>query len=109
MKRILILIGFVLLIVFLNAQTNINNTSILASGQWVRIGVTQAGIYKIEGSQLSALGLPATPFPTNSLRVFGKSGGMLNEKLDSTSANSLVEIPLETGSNFALFYAPGSP
>lgn len=107
MKRILILIGFVLLIVFLNAQTNINNTSILASGQWVRIGVTQAGIYKIEGSQLSALGLPATPFPTNSLRVFGKSGGMLNEKLDSTSANSLVEIPLETGSNFALFYAPG--
>lgn len=107
MKRILILIGFVLLIVFLNAQTNINNTSILASGQWVRIGVTQAGIYKIEGSQLSALGLPATPFPTNSLRVFGKLGGMLNEKLDSTAANSLIEIPIETGSNYALFYASG--
>lgn len=107
MKKILILIGFVLLIVFLNAQTNINNTSILASGQWVKIGVTQSGIYKIEGSQLSALGLTATPFPTNSLRVFGMPGGNLSEKIEATAQASLTEIPLETGSNYALFYAPG--
>lgn len=107
MKRLLLLSYCLLLFVPLYAQTNINNTSILTSGQWVRIGVTQAGMYKIEGAQLSSLGLPASPFPTNSLRVFGRAGGNLSEKIDSNSFIGLSEIPIETGSNYALFYAQG--
>lgn len=107
MKKILILIGFVLLIVFLNAQTNINNTSILASGQWVRIGVTQPGIYKIEANQLTALGINTMSFPSNSLRIYGKAGGMIAEKVDTSDTDGLVELPLEIGPNYALFYAPG--
>ncbi len=89
------------------AQTVNSPNSVLANGQWVKIGVTQAGIYKIEGSQLSALRLPASPFPTNSLRVFGKPGGNLSEKVEGSAQTGLTEIPLETGSNFALFYAEG--
>ena len=88
-------------------QKGFTQNSILASGQWVRIGVTQPGIYKMEGSQLTALGLPASPFPTNSLRIFGRAGGNLSEKVDANSLNGLTEIPIETGSNYALFYAQG--
>lgn len=90
-----------------NTQNSLNSGSPLASGQWVKMGVTQSGIYKIEPAQLTALGIPANPFPSNSLRIFGNRGGMLSEKVDSNTLNGLVEIPIETGPNFALFYAAG--
>lgn len=92
---------------FLIAQITSNNSSLFVSGQWVKIGVTQSGIYKIEAAQLTALGIPVNPFPSNNLRIFGKAGGMLSEKVDSNSANGLVELPIEVGPNYALFYAAG--
>jgi len=90
-----------------HTQNSSNSSSPLASGQWVKMGVTQSGIYKIEPAQLTALGIPANPFPSNSLRIFGYAGGMLSEKVDSNSLNGLFEIPIETGPNYVLFYAAG--
>lgn len=107
MKKVILFLGFSFICLEIYSQQNFLNTSFLSTGQWIRIGLTQSGIYKIEASQLSALGLNANPFPTNSLRVFGKKGGNLPEKIDSTSLTGLTEIPIETGSNYALFYAPG--
>lgn len=107
MKKVILFLGFSFICLEINSQQNFLNTSFLSAGQWIRIGLTQSGIYKIEASQLSALGLNANPFPTNSLRIFGKKGGNLPEKIDSASLISLTEIPIETGSNYALFYAPG--
>ena len=92
---------------FLIAQITSNNSSLFVSGQWVKIGVTQSGIYKIEATQLTALGLTSTPFPSNTLRIYGKAGGMLSEKVDSNYNNGLVELPIEVGPNYALFYAEG--
>nr|WP_264901239.1 type IX secretion system sortase PorU [Sediminibacterium sp. TEGAF015] len=76
-------------------------------GQSARIGITQSGIYKIDTAQLKSLGLTGIPFPNNTLRIFGKAGGMLSEKVDSNFLNGLVEIPIETGPNYVLFYAAG--
>lgn len=92
---------------FLIAQITSNNSSLFVSGQWVKIGVTQPGIYKIESAQLTSLGLLGTPFPANSLRIYGNVGGMLSEKVDSNYDNVLVELPIETGPNYVLFYADG--
>lgn len=107
MKKVILFLGFSFICLEINSQQNFLNTSFLSAGQWIRIGLTQSGIYKIEASQLSALGLNANPFPSNSLRVFGKKGRSLPEKIDSTALSGLTEIPIETGSNYALFYAPG--
>lgn len=92
---------------FLGAQANNSKESILANGQWVKIGIIKSGIYKLEASQLSSLGFPSTPFPTNGLRIFGRASGNLSEKLNANSLNGLTEIPIEATSNYALFYAPG--
>lgn len=107
MKKVILFLGFSFICLEIYSQQNFLNTSFLSTGQWIRIGLTQSGIYKIEASQLSALGLNANPFPTNSLRVFGKKGGNLPEKIDSASLISLTEIPIETGSNYAYFFATG--
>ncbi len=93
------------------AQSSIAPNSLLASGQWVKIGVTQEGIYKVDQSQLNNLGLPASPFPANTIRVYtnaaNNAGGMLPEKVNLSFINDLVEIPIETGTNYFLFYTPG--
>ncbi len=81
--------------------------SVLAAGQWAKIGVTQQGIYKIDASQLSTLGFNANPFPSTTIRLYGQSGSMLSEKIDQSYSDDLVEIPIETASNYLLFYTSG--
>lgn len=93
------------------AQRNYVPTSALATGQWVKIGIIQEGIYKVDQSQLNTLGLPASTFSTTTIRVYtngaNNAGGMLTEKMDGAYIDDLVEIPIETGPNYLLFYAPG--
>ncbi len=83
----------------------------MATGQWVKIGVTQEGIYKVDQSQLNTIGLPSLPFPATNIRVYANAanngGGMLSEKIENSYIDDLVEIPIETGTNYFLFYAPG--
>ena len=93
------------------AQRNYAPSSVLATGQWVKIGVIQEGIYRVNQSQLNNLGLPASSFPATTIRVYTNGanigGGMLSEKIDGSYIDDLVEIPIETGPNYLLFYAPG--
>ncbi len=93
------------------AQRSYAPTSVLATGQWVKIGVTQEGIYRVDQNQLNTIGLPASPFPATTIRVYtngaNNAGGMLSEKIDGSYIDDLVEIPIETGPNYLLFYAPG--
>lgn len=96
---------------FTFSQRFYQNNTVLASGQWAKIGVTQEGIYQINASQLALLGFSANPFPASSIRLYtsasNQAGGMLSEKIDHSYEDDLVEIPIETGPNFCLFYAPG--
>lgn len=86
---------------------SIPSNTVLSSGQWVKIGVTQEGIYKVDQSQLATLSLSSNQFPANTIRLYGLSGAMLSEKIDQTLTTDLEEIPIETGPNYLLFYAPG--
>lgn len=107
MKTVLLFLSVNTLFHFASAQTTLINNSILATGQWAKIGVTQEGIYKLDATQLGALGFSANPFPTSAIRLYGRDGSMLNEKIDNSFIDDLVEIPIETGPNYLLFYAAG--
>ncbi|WP_439504229.1 type IX secretion system sortase PorU [Sediminibacterium sp.] len=111
MKKFFFFFGLIQICLNLFSQPNYAPNSLLASGQWVKIGVTQEGIYKVDQSQLNSLGLPASPFPTNTIRVYtnaaNNAGSMLPEKVNAFQINDLLEIPIETGPNYFLFYAPG--
>jgi hypothetical protein len=48
--------------------------SVLATGKWFKVGVTQTGVYKLDKSFLSSLGLPSS-FDPRTLKVYGNGGG----------------------------------
>lgn len=107
MKTVLLFLSVNTLFHFASAQTTLINNSVLATGQWAKVGVTQEGIYKLDASQLGSLGISANPFPSSAIRLYGRDGSMLNEKMDNSYIDDLVEIPIETGPNYLLFYATG--
>ena len=105
-----------------NLSTSQNKTeaqgdsSVLASGSWYRIGVTQTGVYKITPQFLADCGFSTSSMPTDQLRVYGNGKGMLPESNAQNPEPELHEIPLYindggdgvfSGNDYALFFANG--
>ncbi|WP_031530823.1 type IX secretion system sortase PorU [Dyadobacter crusticola] len=64
--------------------------SVLASGEWYKLAVTQTGIHKIDFTMLRQMGIePATIIPSQ-IRVFGTSGEMLSQS-NETPISGLTE------------------
>lgn len=86
-------------------------SSVLASGKWVKIAVQQSNIYRLSYEQLIDMGLnPA------SVRLFGYGGALLPELFTAPYIDDLPEQPIffETGADgifgpgdYIIFYAQG--
>lgn len=88
------------------------NSSLLASGYWYKIKVTESNVYKLTYSDISGMGFSD---PSN-IRVFGHGGEQLSYYNSDPRPVDLVEIPIymNKGSDgvfnegdFILFYAEG--
>ncbi len=99
-----------------SAQRTYASSSILATGNWFRIGLKQEGVYKVDVAMLASLGINTNNLPSASIRLYGNGGGMLEEDNKAARADDLVENPImvEDGSDgifnnadYFLFYAPG--
>lgn len=77
------------------------NSSVLASGNWTKVAVKKAGIYKLSYSQLSDMGV--TP---SEVSVFTTTPGKLSTMIQDY-VDDLKEIPIYDGGDFILFYAQG--
>src|SRR5215207_7127384 len=89
--------------------------SVLATGNWYRISVSEPGVYKLDLPFLSGLGITGT-IPSAAIRLYGNGGGMLPEAAGSHPPDDLVENGLLVvdggdgtlnGADYLLFYAPG--
>lgn len=98
------------------AQRSYGPHSVLANGNWYRIGVKQEGIYKIDAAFLSTLGISTANLNSASIRLYGNGGGMVDENNATPRPDDLVENTIEVndggdgifnGSDYFLFYAPG--
>jgi hypothetical protein len=97
----------------------INSTalnSVLSSGNWIKIGITGSGIYKMSASQLTNLGFNINSDPRD-LRVYGNGGIQLPEKNSDYYPDDLYENAIfVTGEadgtwnegDAAYFYAKGN-
>lgn len=92
---------------------NYTPTSVLASGKWYKIPVTEEGIYRLNYSTLKQLGLE---YPSNP-RIFGNNHGQLSYYNDDPSPDDLKEIAIYTFTggdgilnegDYILFYAQGT-
>jgi Peptidase family C25 len=86
--------------------------SVLSSGKWFRIAVTEEGIYRIDYSRLKQLGLDNPSYP----KIYGNNAGQLSYYNNGSGQDDLKELPLyiqgdDSGlkdGEYILFYAEGT-
>ncbi len=55
------------------------SSSVLSSGDWYKIGVTQTGVFRINHAFLRQLGINTDDLPSAAINIYGNSVGMLPE------------------------------
>lgn len=98
------------------STSSFTTNSVLSSGDWYKIGVTQNGIYKINKTFLNNIGINTTNLDPKKLQIFGNGGKMLPEingafRYDDLQENSIQVIGESDGTfdanDYILFYATG--
>lgn len=90
----------------LKHNNKINNTtsSVLATGKWYKIGVTQDGVYKIDKTILSDLGIDAANIDPRNIRIYGNGGKLIPEKNSVFRYDDLQENAINViGENDGVF------
>ncbi|MDZ4795328.1 MAG: type IX secretion system sortase PorU [Bacteroidota bacterium] len=98
------------------AQRNYAPHSVMATGNWYKLGVKSAGVYKMDIPFLNSLGLNTSSLSSASIRLFGNGGQMLAEANAGPWTDDLQENAIQVvdggdgvlnGSDHILFYANG--
>ena len=106
MKRLLLLLLFVLpLQLSLRAEESDRyaDHSLLSEGTWVKISVTDEGVYQLTHSQLKSMGFS----DPDAVKLYGLGLPLLPESSIEDIDDDLVEIPLYRTGEKVLFYARG--
>ena len=100
----------------LQAQRVYAANSVLATGSWIKIGVKQAGVYKIDAASIVSMNIATGAINSASIKLFGNGGAMLPEPNAQFRNDDLVENAIEivdggdgifSGNDYLLFYASG--
>jgi hypothetical protein len=92
------------------------DNSVLASGDWYKISVTETGIYKLTYEALTQMGMDFTGVTSGRIGVYGNGGKMLPERNSDFRNDDLQEIAIwiEDGGDgffgsgdYILFYGEG--
>lgn len=98
------------------AQRQYAAHSVLSSGNWYKIAVKEAGVYKIDLPFLNSLGINTGSLSSNTIRIFGNGGEMLPERAGAPKTDDLAENAIWVedggdgvlnGNDYILFYARG--
>ena len=88
-------------------------SSVLASGDWYRLAVTEEGIYKLDAASLTAMGITVASLDPRTIRIYGNGGYELSENPGDARPSDLVENAIYVegeadgqlgSSDFILFY-----
>ena len=75
-------------------KINFKNNSVLATGEWYKIGVQQDGFYQINKSFLESIGVDVESVDPRSIKVFGKPAGMLPEENFQYRVDDLEQLAI---------------
>jgi len=93
-----------------------SSNSQLASGTWIKVGITGDGIYRVDYNDFPSFGVDPASIDPRTIRVHGNGGGMLPQEAGKHLYDDLVENPIwvsgqADGSfdngDFILFYGHG--
>jgi hypothetical protein len=90
------------------------SSSVLGTGQWVKLSVDQDGIYKIDAAMLNSAGINTASLDPRTIKLYGHQGGMLPEsnadfRPDDIPENAIRVVGEGDGKfdngDYILFYA----
>lgn len=96
-------------------RTN-TTTSVLATGDIYRIGITREGVYKIDAAFLSSIGVNLQTLDPRTVKIYGNPGGMLPQENSAFRYDDLPEQAIYAegendgvmnGQDYFLFYSRG--
>ncbi len=103
MRKILSIVLFVAMSLPLMAGIHsYTDESVLASGHWVKMRVSESGVCRMTFSQLRSAGIEPTQ-----LRVYGYGGAMLAQDFTKTKIDDLPQVPVYVGADYVLFWVQG--
>lgn len=70
-------------------------SSVLSSGTWAKVEVTEDGIYRLDAAYLRTLGMEPVGRSITDVKVFGGSGQSLPENLDTPRPADLPQLAVE--------------
>ncbi len=91
--------------------------SVLANGDWYKMGVAESGVYKVDKGVLRSMGLNPQGVNPNNLHVYGNATGLLPQANAAPRPDDLAEnnvLFVGNGDNvfddneYFLFYSPGA-
>ncbi len=103
---------FLFLILIFSHKTVAQN-SVLAKGDWIKIGVISAGIHKLDANFLQKSGLNLAQINPQNIKIYGNGGGMLPQANAIPRAKDLIENAISVegeadgrfdNQDFILFY-----
>ncbi|GAB4411666.1 MAG: type IX secretion system sortase PorU [Bacteroidia bacterium] len=115
MKRLYVFFAGLAMLSGLQAQTYADH-SVLSSGTWYKIAVTEPGVYRLDAAFLGQLGINIASIDPRQIGIFGHGGGMLPQQNSAFRHDDLKEIPIQVvgesdgrfdGADYVQFYAEG--
>lgn len=100
----------------LTATHDYASSSVLAVGNWYKLGVSQDGIYRITYDDLQTLGMDVNSIDPRRINIYGNGGGMLPQpndifRHDDLQQNAIEVVGEADGSfdqgDYIIFYAKG--
>ena len=80
------------------------SVSVLASGKWYKIGVTKNGVYKLDKTFFTKLGLDVSTIDPRNLKIYGNGGKLMSEKNSDFKFDDLTENAISVvGENDGIF------
>lgn len=90
----IVAVGAFLLSLTASSQRTYKTSSVLSSGNWYKLAIKSAGVYKIDIPFLNSLGVATVNLASNSIRLFGNGGQMLVEANAGPWTDDLRKTPL---------------
>ena len=96
--------------------TDYAQRSVLASGEWHKLGLKETGIYKLTYNDLKSMGLDVQHLDPRDIRIYHNGGGVLPELNAKPRHDDLVELPIVVSgesdgsfdaNDYVLFYGRG--
>ncbi len=116
LRRAFVMTALLTLVSLFDTQAQFAANSVLAEGSWYKIGITEAGIYKIDAQWLRDAGISTASLNPNHLRIYGNGAGMLPQpnaspRIDDLEENAILRVGAQDAQfdaqDYILFYAQG--